>query len=258
VVGRDAVVRAAAFCATLTALSFLRPGDRVSAANDDVLPSTMLWAWERPVDLRGVSADIGVAFLAQTITIEAGSVSVQSRRWPLKVSPGTSLSAVTRVEMPLSRALTHRETDRIAGAIAATAEYPQVVAVQIDFDATASQRDLYRHLIERVRGQLRPGMPLSITALASWCVGDRWVDDLPIDEAVPMMFDLGPVNEPYRRVAMDAATAHGLCRSSIGLSLGEPMPFVPGGRRVYVFNPDPWTPQLIDSARGLARGNGPS
>jgi len=35
-------------------------------------------------------------------------------------------------------------------------------------------------------------MPLSITALASWCAGDPWITGLPIDEAVPMLFRLGP------------------------------------------------------------------
>ena len=36
-------------------------------------PGVVLWAWERPVDLRGLPAGTGVAFLAQTITIADGS-----------------------------------------------------------------------------------------------------------------------------------------------------------------------------------------
>jgi len=33
------------------------------------LPRVVLWAWERPEDLRSAGSDVGVAFLAQTITL---------------------------------------------------------------------------------------------------------------------------------------------------------------------------------------------
>src|SRR5207245_3835544 len=90
------------------------------------------------------------------------------------------------------------DADAIAIAIARTAALPRVAGVQVDFDATASQRAFYRELLERLRARLAPGTPISITALASWCVGDHWLGDLPIDEAVPLRFRMGPVNEPYR------------------------------------------------------------
>ena len=160
----------------------------------------MLWAWERPSDLRAIAPDVGVAFLAQTITIDEQRIAITPRRWPLKVLPATMLSAVTRIEMPVTRSVEDDES-RIAKAIADTARFPGVAAVQIDFDATLSQRHLYRRLIEDVRRRIDQRVPLSITALASWCVGDRWLDGLPIDEAVPMLFQLGPLNEPYRAVA---------------------------------------------------------
>lgn len=221
------------------------PGRSLTARHD--LPRTMLWAWERPSDLRTAAPGVGVAFLAQTITIDADRVAVQSRRWPLKVAPESILSAVTRIEMPVTRPLTDTEAQHIVNAIAATSRYQQVAAVQVDFDATRSQRDLYRRLLFDIRRSLDSDVPLSITALASWCVGDRWLDGLPIDEAVPMLFDMGPLDEPYRKVAMTAAAAHRLCRTSLGLSLAKPMPLTQG-RRLYVFNPREWTRDSIEVA----------
>ena len=139
-------------------------------------------------------------------------------------------------------------------AIAETARFPGVAAVQIDFDATQSQRRTYRRLIEDVRNRIGAGVPLSITALASWCVGDRWLDGLPIDEAVPMLFQLGPLNEPYREVSMAPSVAHPLCRGSLGTSLDEPVKVPVDGRRIYVFNPDAWSAERIEHAQHYARG----
>lgn len=237
----------------LIALAVVRPATPAPAFAVSRLPSIMLWAWERPSDLRAVGSDAGVAFLAQTVTIDPDRISIASRRWPLKVAPRTMLSAVTRIEMPVTRRV-DADAERIARAIAETAHFPGVAAVQIDFDATESQRPFYRRLIENVRTRIGAQVPLSITALASWCVGDRWLDGLPIDEAVPMLFQLGPLNEPYRSVAMAPDAAHRLCQSSLGTSLDEPMALRPSGRRIYVFNPQPWTLPTIERAQRYARG----
>lgn len=217
------------------------------------LPAIMLWAWERPSDLQAIAPDIGVAFLAQTVTIDTKRISITSRRWPLKVAPGTVLSAVTRIEMPVTHPIADDEI-RIARVIAETSRFPGVAAVQIDFDATLSQRAVYRRLIAHVRRRIDARVPLSITALASWCVGDRWLDGLPIDEAVPMLFQLGPLNEPYRDVATAPDAVHRLCQSSLGTSLDEPLALIPAGRRIYVFNPQSWTRPTIEHAQRYGRG----
>src|SRR5262245_4054805 len=57
------------------------------------LPRLMLWAWERPEDLRGIAADTGVAYLAQTITIRGDRVAILPRRQPLRISPASTLVA---------------------------------------------------------------------------------------------------------------------------------------------------------------------
>jgi len=222
-----------------------------------VLPRTMLWAWERPEDLRDLPPGTGVAFLAQIITIDT-SLSVSPRRHPLRVDPSVSLMAVTRIETPLlvgpgfSRAskrtvLTPAETQSLVSAIRASSALPGVRSVQLDFDATESQRALYLQMLRDIRRGLREDVPLSMTALASWCAGDRWLDDAAVDETVPMLFRMGPATAFLKDAAASSGALDDKCRTAIGASLDEPVTVVRQNRRVYVFNPVPWTPATLKS-----------
>jgi hypothetical protein len=211
------------------------------------LPRLMLWAWERPTDLRALDADIGVAFLAQTLIVRNGAVAVAPRRNPLRVSAHTPLVAVTRIES--GDALAPAMVATMAAAIAGTTSLPRVRGVQIDFDATESERPLYRTLVQQVRQAAGPGVPLSITALASWCAQDRWMSGLPVDEAVPMLFRMGPLHAPYVRLARSPSAAAAECRGALGTSLDEPLHVRAAGRRVYVFTASPWTAAALTQAR---------
>jgi hypothetical protein len=211
----------------------------------------MLWAWERPEDLRGLGTTAGVAFLSQTITLDGNILIPTPRRQPLYVDPSTPLIAVTRIETTAVPALYADLVDAVAAAIVRTAALPQVVAVQVDFDAVRSERTFYGFLVGRVRARLPSNVPISVTALASWCAGDRWLDRLPIDEAVAMMFRLGPTNAPYADIADTPALAAREC-SAVGTSLDEPLHLRRSGRRLYVFNPKPWTRDSVKQARGVA------
>lgn len=215
----------------------------------------MLWAWERPADLRGLPTGTGVALLAQTIRLDASTFAVSPRRQPLHVDRVTPLVAVTRIETSAGgiTRIDNATLARLAARIADTAALPQVVAVQVDFDATASERTLYRRLLTAVRTQLPPEMPLSMTALASWCADDRWLDRLPIDEAVPMLFQMGTVDEAYAAIAGSRRSAAPACRQALGVALDEPVAVHADRRRVYVFNTDAWTPASIAMAREIGR-----
>jgi hypothetical protein len=214
------------------------------------LPHTFVWAWERPEDLRELSPGIGVAFLAQTISITRNRAHVSPRRQPLRVARGTALLAVSRIEIGAST--TRAPIDEIVSSIAATASLPRVAGIQVDFDATASERPLYRDLLRHLRARLPPALPISITALASWCTGDDWLGGLPIDQAVPMLFRMGPSNEPFRRLASASASAAPACRGALGASLDEPIDTRINGRRLYLFNPRPWTETTLFQARRWA------
>jgi hypothetical protein len=119
-----------------------------------------------------------------------------------------------------------------------------VRAIQIDFDVTVSERNFYKSLIEELRRELPENLPLTVTALASWCVGaagDRWLREMPADEAVPMIFRMGADDKPIREfLARDNDWREPLCRGSYGVALDEPVRMnFKTGRRFFVFKSEP-------------------
>lgn len=233
--------------AALAVLSLAASLASASGRESVPLPPLMLWAWDRGDDLRFIDPrHTGVAFLAATIQVEDGEVRVQRRRTPLRVPANTRLLAVAHfsVDRPTARAL-----PQAAEAILELASLPRVAGVQLDFDATPSQRGFYRSLVERVRRNLPPGRAFSATALVSWCQFDRWMGGLPLDEVVPMAFSMGAgADEARAHLATGLATMPVYCRGSIGLSVQEAFPPLVGRRRIYAFNAHAWR---ADEYQGL-------
>jgi hypothetical protein len=202
-------------------------------------PRVFVWAWERREDLSWIDTrSVGVAFLARTVCPRDDGVGVRPRMQPFLVPPNTVLMAVVRVESGGQGATA--DVPRTARAIAGAATMPGVRALQVDFDAVASERAFYRALLRELRRRLPPQMPLSITALASWCESDGWISGLPVAEAVPMLFRMGP-----DRYSAGSDFRGALCRSSVGVSTDELPSRIPSGRRVYVFDPRGWTPDRL-------------
>jgi hypothetical protein len=218
----------------------LRNPDRMGG-----LPPFVLWAWERPEDLRFINPqNIAVAFLAGTIRIRGDEVAIRPRFQSLLVPDSAKLVAVIRIEADLDAAFDRSQIEQTAAAIAKQALLPRVVAVQIDFDATRSQRDFYRALLLDLRRRLGPEGPISITALASWCFDDDWISTLPVDEAVPMLFRMGSgTNDMVARLSAGRDFRSDLCKGSLGLSTDEHWSSLASGRRLYVFHPRSWTEQ---------------
>lgn len=228
----------AAGCRTSNTTSMPRPNDA---------PQQILWAWERPEDLTFIEpAKTGVAFLAQTIFLKKDSVRPKPRMQPLKLADDTYLISVTRIETAkgsfVRPTFSAEMLVEVAALITRTREAPNVRAIQIDFDATVSERRFYRQLMEKLRAELPPEMPLAMTALASWCAGDNWIAGFPVDEAVPMVFQMGADAEAIRgflRTGTDWREP--LCRTSYGLSVDEPpVEGLKTGRRTYLFKDSPW------------------
>lgn len=209
------------------------------------LPRLVLWAWERPEDLRFINPDdTAVAFLASTVQLHATDVVVRPRLQPLRVPNQTRLVAVTRIEAATDAALNDKQIEQSVAAIANSAKLSRVVAIQVDFDATLSQRAFYRQLLTELRQREGPDMPISITALASWCLDDGWISNLPIDEAVPMLFRMGAgTRDVVTSIASGGDFRPAVCRGSLGVSSDERWASLPGGRRLYLFSPKSWTPQ---------------
>lgn len=216
----------------------------------ETLPPVILWAWERPEDLSFVDTEkTAVAFLAKTIFLSGEKVIAKPRLQPLKLAPGTKLVAVVRIETDRHAApkLSRSQLEHVSALIRnLSAKSP--VHVQIDFDATVSERNFYRELLVNVRHQLPASVGLSMTALASWCAGDDWLRDLPVDEAVPMLFRLGVDQQQFRRrLETGKPFESRMCQNAAGVSTDE-LVNPPTVDRLYIFNPEPWTKESFAKA----------
>lgn len=241
----------------LAILALIQPGGSATDSNYhrlSTLPPIILWAWERPEDMRFIDPNkIGVAFLAETIRLQGSEVYVRPRLQLLRVPTGTPLVAVVRLEIDRSKppVLTAEQRARTVRAITEVSALPGVGTLQVDFDATESERTFYRALLQELRQALPQTTTLSITALASWCAYDDWLLSVPVDEAVPMLFRMGPEGAEVRRALQSRRALRApVCRQSVGISTDEPLPRLPAHRRVYIFNAGLWSREAL--ARVLA------
>jgi hypothetical protein len=247
------VVGVAVVLGTLSQLAFstwLTPPAAVSRDPLAAFPRVILWAWERPELLDFIDPNaVGVAFLARTLYLSGPDVIVRPRLQPLSVPHDTKLMAVVRIEADRLRPpdLSAQQREVAAAAIVEASGLHGIRALQIDFDAAVSQRAFYRDVLRELRRQLPASMPLSMTALASWCVYDDWLTGLPVDEVVPMVFRMGADQHRVRRYLADGDFRAAYCRHSLGVSTDEPLPALRAKRRLYMFHPQAWRPAALSS-----------
>jgi hypothetical protein len=220
------------------------------------LPPLMLWSWDRADDLRFIdAADTGVAYLAGTIYLAADGIATVPRRNPLLLPPGAATLAVIHIALDRARppALDDATRDRLVAAVLGLRAADNA-ALQIDFEVTQSQQSFLAATIRALRQKL-PDTPLSMTALSSWCLNETWLDALPVDEVVPMLFRLGP--DRLRIAAHFSAGGDfrdARCRGSFGVATDEmrrnafDAPQL-AGRRTYVFAPKHWTADTYATIR---------
>ncbi|HEY0838318.1 MAG TPA: hypothetical protein VGE72_30710 [Azospirillum sp.] len=228
-------------CAVLAALLPV-PGPAVAGL--DEVPDLVLWAWERPEDLRFIDpASTAVAVLTGTLFLDGDDVRWRPRLQPLRLPEGTRRIAVVHVHLGRTRpAADGAQRSAVLDRLAAEAGRPGIAALQVDFEAPPSLRPFYSAVLHELRPRLPAGLPVSITALASWCLTERWTAELPVDEVVPMLFRMGPAGIAIRaRLADGGDLTRVECRGSVGVALDEPFPPLRPGRRVYAFTPRPWT-----------------
>jgi hypothetical protein len=224
----------------------------------------MLWAWERPEHLSFLdSSKTGVAYLAETIYPTESGYFVRPRFQPLELPANVYLEAVVRIETDRKREwnLSDPDMDTLAKEIAKATSKPNISALQIDFDARQSERPFYRQLLKKVRALVPTQMPLTITALSSWCMGDQWLHGLPVDGVVPMLFSMGR----GEKEALDFIKASDESRLSyfhkcVGLSINDSKwSAVLADRikladaRIYFFSTRPWNSLLVQKAQDEVR-----
>jgi len=220
------------------ALNLAPPRDRM-----EFLPARTLWVWERREDLSTIDPrTTAIATLDRTILL-GRTATIIPRRQPVIYPAGVSRISVIRIEAPGDIAA-GLEPATAALILDTAASDPTIAALQIDFDARRSQRRFYARLLRELRRQMPPSLPLSITALASWCSSDDWLSGLPIDEAVPMFFRM----EPDRRFAPpqlpQLRVREPLCSTSVGVSTHEPYSGSIAGKRIYIFPDRGWHQDL--------------
>jgi len=229
----------AGLCIAMRSDALPRPRAHLSA-RVHLLPARTLWVWERPEDLQAIdAAKMAIAWLDQTLVIGDGLVSVP-RRQPVAYPAGAVRIAVVRIEALPAANLDVEQEKKTVELLMHSAERPGIAALQVDFDATRLQRAFYADVLTELRRQMPAGLPLSMTALASWCSSDDWIGNLPVDEAVPMMFRMEP---DRRRAPADAAgfrIREPLCMGSVGISTHEAWPDDIAGKRIYVFADRGW------------------
>ena len=226
-------------CLALAPILLLRLTSRSDPLH--AFPRLMLWAWESPQDLRFIKpGSAGIAFLERTVWLDGRRVRSRPRLQPLRFTPGTDLMAVVRFEAAGNRLPAPADVVR---EVKPAVEISGVRALQIDFDARQSERSWYTAFLRELRQAIPATLPITITALESWCEQDGWIRDLTVADATPMLFRMGPGE---RRTPADFPAA--VCRSSIGVSTDELPARVPRARRIYFFHPGPWTEEAYEAA----------
>lgn len=206
------------------------------------LPARMLWAWERPEDLRWLPADAGVAYVASNILLRGDDALVHPRTSPLLLPQGAALVPVLHVDASwrVPPTLSAQQSARIVQELLRVAQRGNRNVVQLDFEVRRSQRPFLARTMAEIRRQLDPRIALSVTALASWCLDDAWLPSGVADEVVPMAFRMGPGQDALRRRLQRQGFTQPLCRAAAGYASDEP-PLRGVAPRGYYFSPRPWT-----------------
>lgn len=241
-------MRARLLFAILLALASCHPGERP--------PSTLiLWAWERPEDLRFAPPGVEIAVQTGFVDISGGDFTAHGRRYPLLTTrPPTT--ALVHIQIDPARPVqwTPALRQRVAAAVLHYAALIPAARVQVDFEVRASERQVLLDLLADVRRGLPRGTLLSMTALASWCDGEAWLDAAPADEIVPMLFRMRGGEGLKNRLAAGGDFRDPRCRAALAVASDSPIARAPLGRRVYLFSPASWTAADFAAARAEVEG----
>ncbi len=236
------------------------------AADEAPLPQKVLWAWQHKENFEQLDVkEFGIAFFACHVLLSGKETKIHWRDQALTVAPKTRMVPVVRIDIDshAKPEYSDEQIKKILQVLQQMLNMPNTAEIQIDFDAVQSEREFYRRLIDKVRTVLHPNVPFSITALASWCIFDNWIKDLPLDEAVPMMFSLGRERQKillYFRNKNDFRVD--LCRKSLGISLEDNevnqvmLPLVKQRKipvRIFIFTRTAWNAKKIEAVRALLR-----
>lgn len=239
-------------------LSYAKASGKISA------PQTVLWAWQRNENLLHIDpSKFAVAYLACYSTISGANLHFEWRNQRLDVPSGTRMLPVMRIDVDHRSKpdFSEAQLERLSEALLKISKISKTNQIQIDFDALQNERAFYRSLLERTRRKLPPDVSISITSLASWCLFDNWLTDLPVTETVPMMFSLG---KERKKVLQYFKTGHDFlckgCCSSLGVSIEDreaALLMIEKAKqrkiptRIYFFTRTPWTDKKLGTVKRI-------
>lgn len=227
-------------------------------------PAINLWAWERDEDLSFIDpAKVSVSYFAGMVYVRGASVSFRPRTQKLKLAKGTQTIPCFRIEslrgegMPGTVSTSDARMPDLSAAnyvvktiVTRMKELPPSNMVQLDFDALEDERPFYTAILKQLRRELPPNSKISITALGSWLLSDRWLHDGDADEVVAMLFSIGAdkknILDRVQKQDLDSGTDAEL---ALGISANETdtNKILFGAHlqnqfdKLYIFNSRPWT-----------------
>lgn len=229
---------------------------RGPASSEEVATSLthgVAWIWPNsngPQVARGNAAPyLEAAVLVESLVLRASGVEHGGRTQPLTLPAGVRLVPVVHVEAAedAPAEFTPAQRDAVVAAVRRHAGTAATGAglLQLDFEAPARERDAYRELVATVRQALPAAVRLSVTALGHWCTEGDWLDRLPVDEVVPMLYRLGPRADDWRLLfAQDDAGLARRCRGpALGFATNDPPPsaLLARAARPYWFDEAAWS-----------------
>ena len=213
----------------------------------------ILGAWERPEDLR-FAGTTEIALQTGFIELTGDTLKARGRYFPLKSNQAPA-TIVVHVQIDHAKPLRWSPQLRaqLAAAVLHYATLTKAPRVQLDFEVRKSEREILLDALTDLRRGLPNNTRLSMTALASWCMFDNWIEQAPVDEIVPMLFRMkrdGPAIE--KSLADGGDFRNPRCRDALAISSDSLIARGPPGRRVYLFNPRSWTPEAFNQAQRAA------
>jgi hypothetical protein len=229
-----------------------RPASRDAVAAS--LAQGVAWIWpdsNGPLPLSGHTGPAyrEAAVLVESLVLRGAGVEHGGRRQPLPLPEGVSLIPVVHVEAAADAPAQYTAAQRHA-IVAAVRRHAALAGaraglLQLDFEAPARQRQAYQQLVAEVRQALPAHVRLGVTALAHWCTQGDWLDRLPVDEVVPMLYRLGPhAHDWHRRFAQpDNSLAQRCHGPALGFATNDPPPpaLLARATRPYWFDEAAWS-----------------
>ncbi len=255
---RSILLSALVAALSILGLSFMAHAQRKAVS---IAPRVTVWAWERDEDLSFIDpAKIDVAYFAGNIYVRGSLVSFRPRTQKLQLPKNARTIPVFRIESIRRNAgdspSEHSTPNQKAAELVANTitgrlkKLGYVPMVQIDFDALEDERPFYKSLLKQLRQDLPPTTKISITALASWLLADRWIERGSADEAVAMLFSIGPgKREVLSRLKKQTLDSGVDVPIAIGLSASEKVTndsvfqseIQKKAGNLYLFSSRPWT-----------------